>query len=71
VLEGLNPSRFPKRNATATNRIAGRAGHSTTGAQTAMKNPSALQLVKAYFAAYFLMGAACALLKLLLIIADE
>jgi hypothetical protein len=36
-----------------------------------MKNPSALQLVKAYFAAYFLMGAACALLKLLLIIADE
>jgi hypothetical protein len=36
-----------------------------------MKNPSALQLVKAYFATYFLMGAACALLKLLLIIADD
>jgi hypothetical protein len=53
------------------NRIAGRAGHPATGAQTAMKTPSALQLVKAYFATYFLMGAACALLKLLLIIADE
>jgi hypothetical protein len=71
VLEGLNPSRFPKRNVTATDRFACRAGFAAICAQTAMKKPSALQLVKAYFAAYFLMGAACALLKLLLIIADE
>jgi len=56
---------------TITSRFACRAGFSATGAQTAMKQPSVSQLVKAYFATYFLMGAACALLKLLLIIADE
>jgi hypothetical protein len=36
-----------------------------------MKNPSVPQLVKAYFATYFLMGAACALMKLLLALAEE
>jgi len=36
-----------------------------------MTNPSALQLIKAYLATYFLMGAACALMKLLLALAEE
>ena len=36
-----------------------------------MKNPSVAQLIKAYFATYFLMNAACALMKLLLALAEE
>ena len=31
-----------------------------------MNNPSALQLIKAYLATYFLMAAACALMKIFL-----
>jgi hypothetical protein len=41
--------------------------HLCADAGVMMTNPSSLQLIKAYLATYFLMAAACALMKIVLI----